>query len=432
MKNLIIFSFVFLFVLIQSGLGQDDTLWTRKFSWAKHPTNVKFSPDGQYIAVGMITDTSDTNGAVQLRETLTGDVVWKQIADTVLDLLVTPDSNYVITAHTGKKINIWRFDSGQLIHSFTHEFFDTLDYGTITSMCISNNSRYLYLLIYYDIGQHHDYTKLYEIDLQTDSIVIAREQGYDRLIRYCPTSDKIAIAGVDIDGSTMWLLNSQTLSDSVFKFLNQMYITDMKFSPNGNYLATSDQYGYVKIWSVPQLDSVIAFRFDSTYYTIYEINFSHNSNYLLIEGDNSGDAKTKVWDLNNREYIRTYQYYGIFDISPNDSNIIFTGNKWQLTLISANWTQMGINDNTHHDSPQVIRPNPTNGKINLELNVKNRGQYSIKIINEKGNEIQQIGYNTFDVGKHEINWDAGKLPAGVYFIVVRGKNYSETYKFIKQ
>ena len=83
-------------------------------------------------------------------------------------------------------------------------------------------------------------------------------------------------------------------------------------------------------------------------------------------------------------------------------------------------------------SPQLIKPNPTNGETNFDLNFENRGQYSIKIVNEKGNEIQQIKNDTFDIGKHEISWDASQLPAGVYFIVVKGRNFSETYKFIKQ
>ena len=85
---------------------------------------------------------------------------------------------------------------------------------------------------------------------------------------------------------------------------------------------------------------------------------------------------------------------------------------------------LGINSNNAVTSSGVeMYPNPTEGKINLELS----SNYEVTIINSLGQVVHEAKLNN---GKHEL--DLVHLAKGLYVVKVSGGNGSRTVKMIKE
>ena len=60
-------------------------------------------------------------------------------------------------------------------------------------------------------------------------------------------------------------------------------------------------------------------------------------------------------------------------------------------------------------------PSPFTSTENIEFTVNNTELVDIKIYNLFGDEVGSAVHRTFSSGTHGIQWDAGNLPAGIYF-----------------
>jgi len=62
-------------------------------------------------------------------------------------------------------------------------------------------------------------------------------------------------------------------------------------------------------------------------------------------------------------------------------------------------------------------PNPFNPKVNLRLNVPYDRKMDIRVYDGKGKEVEEISNNMiFQSGEHDITWNGGRHPSGIYFI----------------
>ena len=66
-----------------------------------------------------------------------------------------------------------------------------------------------------------------------------------------------------------------------------------------------------------------------------------------------------------------------------------------------------------------IFPNPTNASVNFNLNLKNSGDYSIKLYALDGREILTRNY-LLNSGKNHLQWNMTGLPSGNYIISATG------------
>jgi WD40 repeat protein len=83
-------------------------------------------------------------------------------------------------------------------------------------------------------------------------------------------------------------------------------VTDLAFSPNGLLLAAANEEGTVRIWKLPSLSEVAAFRAHP--HTVQTLAFSPDSQRLATAGD--GEEAIKIWELNTWQELLTLEQPG--------------------------------------------------------------------------------------------------------------------------
>jgi hypothetical protein len=70
-------------------------------------------------------------------------------------------------------------------------------------------------------------------------------------------------------------------------------------------------------------------------------------------------------------------------------------------------------------------PNPVTRIVNLQFTVCNLESIILKIYNVQGQEVATLLNETLPAGEHTVRWDAGALPAGVYYYQLRAKGVEQ-------
>ena len=68
-------------------------------------------------------------------------------------------------------------------------------------------------------------------------------------------------------------------------------------------------------------------------------------------------------------------------------------------------------------------PNPVQGKSSLNLTMDRTAAVSVEVYNAIGQRVQNLAQGTFEKGKYTLEWDANGVSAGVYFVVLKGKDF---------
>jgi predicted outer membrane repeat protein len=85
---------------------------------------------------------------------------------------------------------------------------------------------------------------------------------------------------------------------------------------------------------------------------------------------------------------------------------------------------VGVADRSAGSSQFAVEvyPNPTSGIVDFHWTM-GHGQWTIlKVYNAQGQEVAVVLDNTLPAGEHTVRWDAGKLPAGIYYYRLRNKD----------
>jgi len=75
-------------------------------------------------------------------------------------------------------------------------------------------------------------------------------------------------------------------------------------------------------------------------------------------------------------------------------------------------------------------PNPFNPTTTITFSLTKSSRVSLKIYNISGEEIATLLSNQLEPGKHDMNWQAGFLPSGVYFYRLLAEGHYQTRKMI--
>jgi photosystem II stability/assembly factor-like uncharacterized protein len=75
-------------------------------------------------------------------------------------------------------------------------------------------------------------------------------------------------------------------------------------------------------------------------------------------------------------------------------------------------------------------PNPFNPSTKIKFDLPKDGNVKIIIFDILGREIEKLTDEKFSAGTHEIQWDASRYSAGVYFYMLLTENIKETRKMI--
>jgi len=75
-------------------------------------------------------------------------------------------------------------------------------------------------------------------------------------------------------------------------------------------------------------------------------------------------------------------------------------------------------------------PNPFNPTTVISYGLKVHGRVSLKLYDVLGKEVAELVEEEQEAGKHEVRFDASRLPSGVYFYQMRAGSFVSTRKMI--
>lgn len=204
-------------------------------------------------------------------------------------------------------------------------------------------------------------------------------------------------------------------------------ITDIAFSPDGKYIASSSWDGNAKIWDVETKKMVYNINFG---WETYSVQFSSDSKYFLVGGnvvDEISALKVIEWKKDLLVYEYSYICWVSIEVSK-DMEKILTTHGWDILLLKAHWDPNNIPIENKDDDIKII-PNPVADKIECVFNADNSGVFVLKINDLKGNEfLTEEKYLT--KGDNRLILNTGNIPAGVYFLSVIGGSGSIAKKFV--
>lgn len=136
-------------------------------------------------------------------------------------------------------------------------------------------------------------------------------------------------------------------------------------------------------------------------------------------------------------------YQNYMDYSDDKCMVMFSaGQKARIQAVMANCvrraslststvcsTATGIDENSSNAEISIF-PNPTNGELNVTVDLLNTQDFTISVINTLGQTIKEIKQTQSNGGTVKI--DLSSNSAGVYFVTLKSKTLSKTKRIILQ
>lgn len=178
----------------------------------------------------------------------------------------------------------------------------------------------------------------------------------------------------------------------------------------------------------------------------HKINFSnHNAEYLtsVIKYKNTiytGDfAKGVLYSNDNcktwskRDY--KIPFYSANKAAFNNGGDLFIISESSLVMLTSVQSFSPEIKNTSIESGSEYYlspsyPNPFNSASTIKYYIPTTSYVSIKIFNALGQELETLVDEEKSVGTYELNWNAVKLPSGVYFYRLQAGSFVQTRKMI--
>ena len=93
----------------------------------------------------------------------------------------------------------------------------------------------------------------------------------------------------------------------------------------------------------------------------------------------------------------------------------------------------GINDDFSSVNSYSLSnnyPNPFNPSTKISYTIPKRSNVNIKVFNLLGSEVVELINDEVEAGSYDIEFNAVKLPSGVYFYRIQSGNFIDTKKMI--
>jgi hypothetical protein len=150
-----------------------------------------------------------------------------------------------------------------------------------------------------------------------------------------------------------------------------------------------------------------------------------NSNYFRVEKSKDGINFEKLLDNNAAGNSQSPKYYNVFDLNPFEEITYYRLKLYNNDGSFEYSNIISINNSNLTDYISATRPNPTNGDIEFDINMIQKGNILIEIYNNNGGLIhsnQQI----LNPGYQSLNLDLNKYDSGIYLLKVSFENSGKT------
>ncbi|MFK7845475.1 MAG: M4 family metallopeptidase [Rhodothermales bacterium] len=155
--------------------------------------------------------------------------------------------------------------------------------------------------------------------------------------------------------------------------------------------------------------------------------------------DPEGGALTYNWDFGNgstgggETITHTFSQGGAFDVvlSVLDSGGLSSSASITITVEDPN----GVSVESSGELPTRVAlhqnyPNPFNPTTNIRFDLPVTSEVQVEVLDLLGRSVSKLLDGSLSAGTHEVSFDAGDLPSGVYMILLSTSDITETRKMV--
>jgi len=150
--------------------------------------------------------------------------------------------------------------------------------------------------------------------------------------------------------------------------------------------------------------------------------------YVKLDNDST---TVRIWestgiDLSNVNIGSSYWFQGVINPYYDDFQLLvgYQEDIWRATGIDEH-NNIAMKFELH-----PAYPNPFNPTTTITWHLDRAGDYELAAYNIVGQKVDVISKNLGTTGAYSINWNAGHLPSGVYFIQLDAQNRHLTQKVL--
>jgi WD40 repeat protein len=424
--KLLLFTLAAILLLSSSAFAEYDTLWTK---YTHSITGLEFSKDdSQILTIG--------DDGIILFDTGTG-----QELHSIP--VIEPDRCFdACYTHDGTKILLSRESFDEVNHLFSYiDVYDAETYELIKTIYL-NQIPVKYGATRFSISNDDskiavvDDISLSFVDYESGEIIKSIPFTYHGTDTYLGTVSIISFSNDDkylimtasnqnFESTRLQFLNTETYEIDYLYSKGKWFLT---ISDDGSMIAfSSDEEGVaVSIMNVETKEIIGDIPGNSGW--IRSICFSPDSKYFAIS---SLEYRMDIYETASFNLFKTYDNLGrafkSMDIAQSNDRIIATSG---AILILFNF----LTSDTENQMNQIctLYPNPSTNIANLEFNIEIPTDIFLSISDINGKEIGTLKYGVFEEGTFTIEYDCSKLPNGVYFLTLSGKDFKKTYQLVKE
>lgn len=160
--------------------------------------------------------------------------------------------------------------------------------------------------------------------------------------------------------------------------------------------------------------------------------------FNIDASDTSGFTLSYKWWKNSEQLLRTGDFY-LYISNPNDPvprtdtirvEVSNGHNSASVTWLVHVDNPSGINDENLPLSYSLFQnyPNPFNPSTRISFSIPNSEYVELIIYNMIGEEIEKLVNDILPAGEYNINFNAVKLPSGIYIAKINAGSFAQTIK----
>jgi len=469
---------ILIIVLPLAKAQPPDSLWYKEYGTMLDDIGFDAieGEDGEYIVIGKTEVTENNWDAYVAKLDNNGDIIWENTYGGAQDeqvVSICPGLyfGYVMTGYTSTDANglsdIWILyidDNGDSLASVKYGSWSSdqgycirpnVDQGFIVT---SRSSIYQWgdqvHLMKLDIGLDTLWTKLYGGPMQDYGHWVEETSDYGYIIAgrtyttAYPESGDAWVIKTDNSGDTTWtkkyggddedIFHALTETDDGYIFAGQTWsfgagLIDV-------YVVRTDDNGdtiWTKTYGGAGADQAFRiFETEDGNYVIsgYSTSNSGSRDVYLIKIDGDGEL---IWEeFYGDAEANEYMYGGA---ATSDGGYIFTGklnsyysNQDDIFVLKLGPGNTGFEEMIVSNKNSFYNyPNPFKTSTTFHLHIPQKSFVKLTVYDSFGHKVETIIQEQLDRGHLEIEWDAGNLPRGIYFVKLKKGNSIIMEKIIR-